>query len=299
MQFGANSFIWVSPFDSSKHLSLLDKVQSMGFDVIEIAVEEPSLIDVNELKPALETCGLSAIVCGAFGPDRNLSSADAATRQNARAYLRWCIDAASALGGSPAHSPLVTGPMYSAVGKARLETAALREAEWQRAVEELRAMSAYAGERGVKLAFEPLNRFETDMVNVVSQGLDLIEAVDSPHLGLHLDTFHMHLEEKDSGAAIRQAGERLFHVHACENDRGVPGSGQVRWQEIADALGESGYDAAVVIESFTPQVTSIARAVCIWREVAPSQDAIAVEGLAFLQTLLGAEGEEENEYGCS
>jgi len=283
MKFGANTFVWASPFSTAEHLPLLAKVKGMGFDLLEIAVEDPELIDVGVLKRALAEAGLGAIVCGAFGPDRELSSADAALRQNAATYLRWCIDAAATLG-----SPVVTGPMYSSVGKARLEAAEARDAEWQRAVSGLREMCAYAGERGVRLALEPLNRFETDMVNVAAQGLQLIADVGSPHLGLHLDTFHMHLEEKDSAEAIRRAAAagRLFHVHACENDRGVPGSGQVHWQEIATALRDVGYDGAVVIESFTPEVASIARAVCIWREIAPSQDAIAEEGLRFLKKIL-------------
>ncbi len=153
-------------------------------------------------------------------------------------------------------------------------------------MEGLKDMAAYAAERGVKLAFEPLNRFETDLINVVDQGLQLIEDVGAPNLGFHLDTFHMHLEEKNTGDAIRRAGDRVFHIHACENDRGVPGSGQVNWQETFQALKDVGYDGNIVIESFTPQVKSIARAVCIWREIAPDQDAIARDGLAFLRGFL-------------
>lgn len=295
MQFGANTFIWESPFSTGKHLPLLEKVRGMGFDLIEIAVEDPDLIDVAVLREALERNKLGAVVCGAFGPDRNLSSADADRRRNAASYVRWCIDAAAALG-----SGVVCGPMYSAVGKARLPDAAARAAEWERAVDGLQALAAYAGDRGVRLAFEPLNRFETDMINIVEQGLNLIDDVGSPHLGLHLDTFHMHLEEKSTPAAIRRGGERVFHVHACENDRGVPGSGQVDWKGMAEALHDIGYQGAVVIESFTPQVKSIARAVCIWREIAPDQDTIAAQGLRFLRDLLqeapasGSPGRERN-----
>jgi D-psicose/D-tagatose/L-ribulose 3-epimerase len=92
------------------------------------------------------------------------------------------------------------------------------------------------------------------------------------NVGLHLDTFHMHLEEKDSAKAIRKAGNKIFHFHACENDRGVPGTGQVHWPEVGQALEDVNYPGPVVIESFTSQVKEIARAVCIWREIAPSQD---------------------------
>lgn len=126
------------------------------------------------------------------------------------------------------------------------------------------------------------------MINTTEQALSYVNDVGHPNIGLHLDTFHMHLEERDAAAAIRQAGDRLFHFHACENDRGVPGFGQVQWQRIADGLRNSGYDGPVVIESFTPEVQSIARAACIWRPVAPDQDTIAREGLAFLKQLLRA-----------
>lgn len=281
MRFGANTFIWTSPFATANHLSLLTKVAEMGFDLIEVAVEDPALIDVVALRRAAAAAGLDVIVCGAFGPDRNLSSADDAVRDNAETYLQWCIDAAAELG-----SPIVAGPMYSAVGKARLNTAVARQAEWDRAAAGLHKWGSYAQERGVKLAIEPLNRFETDMVNIVEQGLALIEAADCDAVGLHLDTFHMHLEEKNSAAAIRRAGDRVFHFHACENDRGVPGTGQVNWTAVAQALSDIQYDGAVVIESFTPEVQSIARAVCIWREIAPDQDTIAAAGLAFLHLLL-------------
>lgn len=282
MRFGANTFIFRSPFSTEKDLDLVPKIKGMGFDLIEVAVEDPGLIDVDVLEESLKEHDLGVVTCGAFGPGRNISSRDSTERQAARDYLVWMIDTAQRLG-----SDVVCGPMYSAVGKAHLEDPDDREKEWQLAVDGLREMAQYAGERGVRLAFEPLNRFETDMVNVVEQGLKLIEEVGSPHLGFHLDTFHMHLEEKDSAAAIRKAGERIFHFHACENDRGVPGTGQVQWVEVFEALLDVGYNGNVVIESFTPEVKSIARAVCIWREIAPDQDSIARDGLKFIKSFPG------------
>ena len=126
-------------------------------------------MDVPTLKSKLEEYDLGVVTCGAFGPGRNLSSLEESERQAAREYLIWMIDAAAELG-----SDVVGGPMYSAVGKARLEDPAEREQEWQYAVDGLREMAAYAGENGVRLAFEPLNRFETDLVNVVDQGLNIL-----------------------------------------------------------------------------------------------------------------------------
>jgi D-psicose/D-tagatose/L-ribulose 3-epimerase len=281
MKFGVNTFVWVSPFTTGDVKELAARVKGFGFDILEIAVENPKLIDIQTVKAELERAGVQGLVCGAFGPDRNLCSFDPAVRENAKNYIRWLVDFAAEIG-----SPTVSGPMYSAVGKEHLESEADRRKEYALAVEGMREMADYAKAKNVKLAFETLNRFETDLMNTVGQGLAFIKDIDRDNVGLHLDTFHMHLEEKSSGAAIRAAGDKIFHFHACENDRGVPGTGQVNWTEVAKALKDAGYDGPVVIESFTSQVKEIARAVCIWREIAPSQDAIASQGLTFLKTLL-------------
>lgn len=281
MRFGVNTFVWVSPCTTVAVKELAPEVKRLGFDILELACETPELIDVKQVKAELEKNSLQTIVCGAFGLDRNLCSTDPDLVENAKGYIRWLIDAAAELG-----SPVVCGPMYSSVGKAHIDEPLAREAEWDRAVNGVREMAEYAQSKDVKLALETLNRFETDMLNVVSQGLEFIRQTGMDNVGLHLDTFHMHLEEKNSGDAIRLANTKIYHFHACENDRGVPGTGQVHWDEVAQALKDVNYDGPVVIESFTSQVKEIARAVCIWREIAPSQDAIALQGLKFLKTLL-------------
>ena len=280
MKFGVNSFVWVSPCTTEAVKELSPKVKSMGFDILEIACENPDLLDIQTIRIMIEENELSAIICGVFGPDRNICSFDPKIRQNTRKYIVWLLDSAAILG-----SQVVCGPMYSAVGKDHLEDRDSRKKEWELAVSETREMADYAAGKGIKLAFEPLNRFETDMINTVSQGMTFIHDVGRENVGFHLDTFHMHLEEKSSPDAIRLAGDKIFHFHACENDRGVPGTGQVHWQEIAPALKSTNYQGPEVIESFTSQVKEIARAVNIWREIAPSQDAIATQGLQFLKTL--------------
>jgi D-psicose/D-tagatose/L-ribulose 3-epimerase len=280
MKFGVNTFVWVSPCTTEAVKDLAPKVKAMGFDLLEISVETPALIDFKVVKDVLKENQLEGIICGVFGPERNAGSEDPKEVDNAKTYIRCLIDAAAQIG-----SGVVCGPMYSAVGKAHLEDELARKAEWDRSVSGIREMAQYAELKGVKLALETLNRFETDMLNIVSQGLDFCKQTGMDNVGLHLDTFHMHLEEKNSGDAIRLANKKIFHFHACENDRGVPGTGQVHWPEIVQTLKSVDYQGPVVIESFTSQVKEIARAVCIWREIAPSQDAIAEQGLQFLQTL--------------
>jgi D-psicose/D-tagatose/L-ribulose 3-epimerase len=153
-------------------------------------------------------------------------------------------------------------------------------------VDGLKEACEHAEKTGVDLALEPLNRFETDFMNIADDALRMVKDVGSDRLGLHLDTFHMSHEEKNSADAIRRAGKRLFHVHASENDRGTPGTGQVPWKDIAAALADANYDRWVVIESFTPEVEIIAKAASIWRPTEKDADTLADKGLQFLKQLL-------------
>jgi D-psicose/D-tagatose/L-ribulose 3-epimerase len=154
-------------------------------------------------------------------------------------------------------------------------------------VGQLRGLAEYAADHGVVLCIEPLNRFETSFINLASQVVELVDRVDHPACQAMLDTFHMNIEEKSVGDAIRAVGPRLRHFHSCENDRGAPGSGHVPWSDVASALRDIDYDGPVVIESFSAQIESIARAAAIWRPVASSPDALAQDGLVFLRELLG------------
>ncbi|MEJ7708757.1 MAG: sugar phosphate isomerase/epimerase family protein [Pyrinomonadaceae bacterium] len=143
-----------------------------------------------------------------------------------------------------------------------------------------------AADYGVVLAIEPLNRYETDLINTAEQVVQLIRDVDHTSVKIHLDTFHMNIEEKDIYGAVTLAGPDLVYVDASESDRGAPGSGQVNWEALARALKEINYSGDCVIESFTPECQTIAAAAAIWRPLAASQDALAEDGLKFLRRLL-------------
>lgn len=229
MRFGASTFIWVSPF-SNQTLGVVKKVRELGFDIIEICIEDPATIDVARIKDPLAENNLTATICGAFGPSRDASSEEESPRSNAARYLVTCIEVAKELG-----SPFVAGPMYSATGKTNLLSAAERARQWNLAVETLKPVADYAGQQGIQLAVEPLNRFETDFINTVEQGLELIDRIGASNVGFLLDTFHMNIEEKDIPAAIRKAGSKVFHFHCCENDRGTPGTGHIEWTEVVSA----------------------------------------------------------------
>lgn len=281
MKIGVNTWVWTSPF-TTKEFDLIPKVRKMGFDILEVALDDPALIDAKQLRQLTEDNGLSVTVCGAFGPTRDISSDDPAIRKNGADYIRDAIGFAEAVG-----STLFSGPVYSAVGKTRMVPESQKKQEWAWCVENLRELGKVASDAGVTVGVEPLNRFESDMINLVEQALNLVREVDYPAYRIHIDTFHANIEEKSIPDAIRLAGGLLGHFHACENDRGIPGTGHQDWTGIRDALKEVNYDGPVVIESFTPGAVEIAKAASIWRPLAPSQDELASGGAKYLRSLLG------------
>ena len=284
MQFGASTFIWTSPFSDEKIGYLVEKIKNFGFDLIEVCIEDPDIINPEKVKKAAKEANISVIICGAFGPKRDVSSKDESIQENGINYIKICVDYAKVVG-----SPVVVGPMYSATGKASLLSPKEKAEQWNLGVKNLKIAADYANKKNIKLAIEPLNRFETDFINTVEQGVDLVERIGYANVGLLLDSFHMNIEEKNSADAIRYVGKKLFHFHACSNDRGTPGDGQINWKPIAASIKNTGYDGAIVIESFTPEIKEIARAVSFWRPIAKDQDLLAKDGLAFLKEIFAGD----------
>lgn len=280
MRFGINSFLFTSPF-TTKSTRLFSTFKRWGFDTVEIPIEDPSHIDTAKVRAAAEKAGLAiGSVCACMGPGRDFRGTPE-EQKTAMEYCRAIIDQAVELG-----CPSVIGPIYSVVGKADAVEPARQKSEWALVVKNLKELARHAESRGITLCIEPLNRFETDFLNTCDQGLKLLRDIGSPAVKLHLDTFHMNIEEKDSAAAIRKAGKQLGHFHACGSDRGTPGSDHIDWAPIAKALAAIRYQGDVVIESFTTDVKVIARAAAIWRKIEPKRDDIAVKGLKFLKRTL-------------
>lgn len=280
MRFGVNTFLFASPFtnDGTKWFKTF---KSWGFDSVEIAVEHESHIDPSYVREELDRYGLaSGTLCGAFGPGRDLRGTSD-EQQACLDYVHKLIDMMPALDAS-----VLAGPLYSAVGRAGFVPEKERKAQWKLVVKHLKTVCKYAEKKNRKIALEPLNRFETDFINTCDQALQMIQDVCSPALSIHLDTFHMNIEEKDPAKAIRKAGKLLGHFHASGSDRGTPGNDHVDWASIAKALKGIRYHGDVVIESFTPDVLVIAKAASIWREMEPNKNDIAIKGLKFLRKVL-------------
>ncbi|MBF9254612.1 sugar phosphate isomerase/epimerase [Pontibacter sp. 172403-2] len=276
MQFGASTFIWVSPFNTDS-FNLVHKVKEMGYDILEIAVEDKDLINWGKLKEVVKDADLKVTISGAFGPERDISSDDPRIRAQGLKYITDCIRIAEDM-----ESPVFGGPVYSAVGKTRIVSAEQKKQERDWCVENLIKAGKIAEDCGVVVGVEPLNRFETDMVNTADQAISLVKEVANPNIKILLDTFHCNIEEKNIPDTIRKVGKDLLcHIQGNESDRGTPGTGHLDWTGINEALTEIGYEGAIVIETFGAPSKELARAACIWRPLANSPDELAIDGLAF------------------
>ena len=281
---GVNTWVWTSPLRDVQAPGLLEHVAALGFDAVELPLEQPGDLTVAATRAALDATGLQAYVVGAMAPGRDLVEADASTVAATQDYLRACIDLAHGIG-----APAVCGPFYAATGRVWRMSPTQRQATYSQWRDNLAPVVEHAAAADVRIGIEPLNRYETSLVNTVDQALEGLSGLLGTHLGLALDTYHLGIEERDSADAIRRAGEHLVHVQVCGNDRGAPGGDQTDWVALLRALDEVGYAGPLDIESFTADNDTIATAASIWRPLAPTQDALAADGLAFLRSLTGGD----------
>ncbi len=282
-KIGVSTWLWTSPFTTDS-ASLFPKIKAIGYDVVEIPVEYPDLIDGLAVKRALKENDLEAVVCGAFGPTRDLTNEDPAVHKQCFDYIGKCFSLCHAWDAT-----FFAGPMYSSVGKARMVPAEQRKVEWDRAVTNLRKVCVHAEENGLAIALEPLNRFESDLVNTAEDVMRLVADINHPSAQVMLDGFHMSIEERNPEEAITTVGSKLIHFQVSENYRGVPGTGQTNWESIRRGLEKIGYRGTISIESFTPEIKELAGAVCIWKNLADSQDGFAEDGFRFLKAWLAGE----------
>ncbi|MEO3796039.1 sugar phosphate isomerase/epimerase family protein [Nonomuraea sp. B10E15] len=273
---GVNTWVWVSPLTDDDLARLAPRIARWGFDVIELPVERPGDWNPDRAAAVLAEHGLAASVVLVMPPGRELVAASPETVRDTQDYLRHCVDVAVAVG-----SPVIGGPAYASVGRTWRLSPDERGRVYAELREHLRPVLDHAAERGVKLAVEPLNRYETSLLNTVEQALEALP--EDCHLAL--DVYHMNIEEKDPAQAVRDAADRIAHVQVCGTDRGTPGADRFDWPGFVRALRDTGYQGPLVIESFTAHNLSIATAASIWRPLAESQDALAVDGLAYLRAL--------------
>lgn len=277
-QLGVNTWVWVSPLDDEALATIAARAHHIGYEILELPVETPGDWQPARTVETLGQYGIGARIVGAMGPGRDLI--DDATRTDTQDYLRHCVDVATAVG-----SPTVAGPFTASTGRVWRMTGDERREVIATLRTALQPVADYAAEREVTLAIEPLNRYETSIINTVAQGLDALDPLLGHGVGLALDTYHLGIEERSAADAIRLAASHCRVVQVCGNDRGAAGGDQTDWNSVFDALDEIGYAGALTLESFTGDNDTIATAASIWRPLAASQDALAQDTFDFLTQL--------------
>jgi D-psicose/D-tagatose/L-ribulose 3-epimerase len=275
MKYGLNLMLWADDMHAGL-IPVLELVKRIGYDGVEVPV-----FDLDEAKwvswaRQLDALGLERTANHVIAPEHDPVSADPAVRQRAYEHMQAVVDCCATLGAT-----ILAGPHQIALGvfSGRGPT----DDEWKRSVDHLRRVAEYAAGAGVTLTEEVVNRFELYLLNTLDEAVRFVDEVAHPNCRIHVDTFHAHIEEKHTGEAIRRAGGRIGYVHISENDRGVPGTGQVAWEGIFDALHDIGYDGWLSVESFGNALPHLAAATKIWRPLFGSEEQVAAEGFAFMK----------------
>jgi D-psicose/D-tagatose/L-ribulose 3-epimerase len=283
---GIISMQFIRPF-TSESLHFLKKSRALGFDFIELLVPEPEDgLDAAEVRRICEGEGLGLVLAARVNLQRSIASEEAAARAGGRDYLKYCIEAAEALGATIVGGPLYGEPLVFAGRPPFPWTAEQIATRAARTVEGLAEVAPLAASAGKVFGLEPLNRFETDIVNTTAQAIEVVDAVGSPGLGVMLDTFHMNMEERSIPDAIRATGARLVHFQANENHRGFPGTGTMDWTAIARALGQAGYAGPVSLEPFRRDDERVALPIAHWRAPHEDEDEKLRAGLGLIRSAI-------------
>lgn len=278
-KFGVDTFIWTENYGEDD-LWIIPKAKELGFEVIDFAISDPYTFPVKKVKEELNRVGIDCVCTTTLTKETNPISPDSNIRKAAVNAVKKCIDICNELG-----APILGGVNYAAWGY--LTKKPRTEAEWDYGVECMKESAQYAKETGnVKICVECVNRFETHFLNIAQDAVQFCKDVGTDNMKVHLDCFHMIREEKSFSGAVKTCGKKyLGYVHVNENDRGIPGTGLVPFQEFFTALKEIGYDGPLVIESFDPSFEELSGNCAIWRKFADTGEELAVQGLKNLKAI--------------
>jgi D-psicose/D-tagatose/L-ribulose 3-epimerase len=288
MIFGIHTLLFRETFLESD-LPLLDKCKRMGFDAVEIIPFDPANFPAAQVRQAAKDLGLVINMGYGMPAEYNIIDPSPEVRRRGIDFSKYLVDLAIEAGARVFGGMIYCGWGYL-TGRPRTQQ------EWDWAVEGYREVTAHAlaADPALVLGIEPVNRFESHLINIAADAVKFIHDVGSPNVKVHLDTFHMIREEDDIARAVLETGKHVGYIHACENQRGVPGRGLIPWRAFFRALHQVGYDGCVTIESFDPNMENIAKLCCIWRKLADTPEQLATEGLQFLRAT-----EEEARQGAA
>lgn len=274
MKYGMNLLLWTGEVTDAM-LPTCQQLKDAGYDGVELPMFNLDL-DYAALGKQLDSMGLARTAVTIRGEEDNPISADASVRAKGVELTKKTLDCCAAAGAET-----LVGPFHSALGY--FSGAGPTEDEWKWGVDSMRQIAEHAGQVGVRVGVEALNRFECYFLNTHADSTRFVRQVDHPACGMMYDTFHANIEEKSVTEAVKAGGDKLIHIHISENDRSTPGQGGVRWDETFDAIVSSGYDGWLVIEAFGLALPEIAAATKIWRRMFSDEITLATDGLKFMK----------------
>ncbi len=270
--FGIHSSIWTMNWtpDAAEHA--VGEAMKNGFDFVEIALLQPTKVDTAHSRKLFEQAGIQA-VCSLGLPEGAWASRDP---DAALAFLKTAIEATAEMGALA-----LSGVIYGGIGERSGQPPT--EAEYDNVARCLTAAATHARTRGIDLGIEAINRYENHLINTGQQAVEMVERIGAENMFVHLDTYHMNIEEKGVANGILAAREHLRYIHLSESDRGTPGKGNIPWNEIYGALAAIGFEGGLAMESFMNMPPELAWGLSVWRPVAPSIEEVIGEGLPFLR----------------
>jgi D-psicose/D-tagatose/L-ribulose 3-epimerase len=277
VRYGAHAMVWVKDWTADEAATAVKAASAAGYDTIEIPIFDPQLVDLAQTRDLLRQYALTPTVSLGLSADTDISSADASISRAGVDRMVAIVDATAAIGGS-----IVAGVIASAWQKYAVPPTA---ANYNNSVAGLREVAQEARTRGVTLAIEVVNRFESNLINTAADALRFVDRIGEDNARIHLDSFHMHIEEPDAALAISLCGPRLAYVHINENHRGYLGTGSIDFRRIFLALAQAGYEGTIAFEAFSGATASPSTAgkAAIWRSVYEDADDVGRRALAFMQ----------------
>jgi len=257
MKLGIHAYAWCSQW-TNQTLDLIDRVKQLELDFIELPLMTLDTFDAKAVQKRLNEVGIEVCTSTVLLNDTDITSDDADIRKKGVEYLKQCVSASNEIGAQN-----FSGVIYSKHVKMLKNRPT--EKDWNYSAEALREVGEYAATLNINVGLEPVNRYETYLVNTCAQALKLKEMIGLDNIKVHLDTYHMNIEEKDFYSATVNAGDDLVHYHLCENDRGIPGTGTVDWDGIFKALKEINYKGYAALESFVDTTDNMNT--WVWRQL--------------------------------
>lgn len=258
---GIHAAVWVGGWSPEQTRHALAKTAETGYDLIELTANDPAAVDADLVRELLAEHGLRAAASLGLTFDADVNNEDPEVVRRGLVRLNAALDLVHAVGGEH-----LVGALHTTLGKYPAPATARARAN---AVAAVRELAQRAGELGVALGLEVVNRYETNLFNTAAGALEFLDEVDDGNALLHLDTYHMNIEERDFAKPVREAGDRLGYVHVGESHRGYPGSGTVDFAGFYRALVDAGYTGPITFESFSSAVVdpNLSNTLAVWRDL--------------------------------